>query len=27
VPDTGHFIVDAEPGVVAERALDFFEAR
>jgi pimeloyl-ACP methyl ester carboxylesterase len=27
VPDTGHFIVDAAPGVVAERALDFFSAR
>jgi pimeloyl-ACP methyl ester carboxylesterase len=27
VPDTGHFIVDAAPAVVAERALQFFEAR
>jgi pimeloyl-ACP methyl ester carboxylesterase len=27
VPDTGHFIVDAEPDLVAERALDFFGAR
>jgi pimeloyl-ACP methyl ester carboxylesterase len=27
VPDTGHFIVDAEPELVARRALDFFEAR
>jgi pimeloyl-ACP methyl ester carboxylesterase len=27
VPDTGHFIVDAAPDVVAERALEFFEAR
>jgi pimeloyl-ACP methyl ester carboxylesterase len=27
VPDTGHFIVDAAPQVVAERALEFFEAR
>jgi pimeloyl-ACP methyl ester carboxylesterase len=27
VPDAGHFIVDAKPDVVAERALDFFEAR
>jgi pimeloyl-ACP methyl ester carboxylesterase len=27
VPDTGHFVVDAAPDVVAERALEFFEAR
>jgi pimeloyl-ACP methyl ester carboxylesterase len=27
VPDTGHFIVDAVPDLVAERALEFFEAR
>jgi pimeloyl-ACP methyl ester carboxylesterase len=27
VPDTAHFIVDAQPALVAERALDFFEAR
>jgi pimeloyl-ACP methyl ester carboxylesterase len=27
VPDTGHFVVDAAPAVVAERALDFFAAR
>jgi pimeloyl-ACP methyl ester carboxylesterase len=27
VPDTGHFIVDAAPDVVAQRALDFFGAR
>jgi pimeloyl-ACP methyl ester carboxylesterase len=27
VPDTGHFIVDAVPDLVAERALDFFAAR
>jgi pimeloyl-ACP methyl ester carboxylesterase len=27
VPDIGHFIVDAAPGLVAERALQFFEAR
>jgi pimeloyl-ACP methyl ester carboxylesterase len=26
VPDTGHFIVDAQPELVAERALEFFEA-
>jgi pimeloyl-ACP methyl ester carboxylesterase len=26
VPDTGHFIVDAVPELVAERALEFFEA-
>jgi pimeloyl-ACP methyl ester carboxylesterase len=27
VPDTGHFLVDAEPELVARRALEFFEAR
>lgn len=27
VPDTGHFIADAAPDLVAERALEFFEAR
>jgi pimeloyl-ACP methyl ester carboxylesterase len=27
VPDTGHFVVDAEPELVARRALDFFEGR
>jgi hypothetical protein len=27
VPDTGHFIVDAAPALVAERALEFFESR
>lgn len=27
VPDTGHFVIDAEPELVAERALEFFEAR
>jgi pimeloyl-ACP methyl ester carboxylesterase len=27
VPDTGHFIVDAAPELVAERALEFFESR
>jgi pimeloyl-ACP methyl ester carboxylesterase len=27
VPDTGHFIVDAVPDLVARRALEFFEAR
>jgi pimeloyl-ACP methyl ester carboxylesterase len=27
VPDTGHFVVDAAPDVVARRALEFFEAR
>jgi pimeloyl-ACP methyl ester carboxylesterase len=27
VPDTGHFINDAKPDVVAARALEFFEAR
>jgi pimeloyl-ACP methyl ester carboxylesterase len=27
VPDTGHFIIDAAPELVAERALEFFEAR
>jgi pimeloyl-ACP methyl ester carboxylesterase len=27
VPDTGHFIVDAEPELVARRAMEFFEAR
>ncbi|HEX6712918.1 MAG TPA: alpha/beta hydrolase [Thermoleophilaceae bacterium] len=27
VPDTGHFVVDAEPDLVARRALEFFEAR
>ncbi|MEA2492901.1 MAG: hypothetical protein QOJ29_812 [Thermoleophilaceae bacterium] len=27
VPDTGHFVVDAAPEVVAQRALDFFAAR
>jgi pimeloyl-ACP methyl ester carboxylesterase len=27
VPDTGHFIVDAVPDLVAERALELFEAR
>lgn len=27
VPDAGHFVVDAEPGLVAQRALDFFAAR
>jgi pimeloyl-ACP methyl ester carboxylesterase len=27
VPDTGHFIVDAAPELVAERALEFFAAR
>jgi pimeloyl-ACP methyl ester carboxylesterase len=27
VPDTGHFIVDARPDVVAQQALDFFAAR
>jgi pimeloyl-ACP methyl ester carboxylesterase len=27
VPDTGHFIVDAVPELVARRALEFFEAR
>jgi pimeloyl-ACP methyl ester carboxylesterase len=26
VPDTGHFIVDARPDLVAERALEFFQA-
>lgn len=26
VPDTGHFVVDAEPALVAERALEFFAA-
>ncbi|HEX4733911.1 MAG TPA: alpha/beta hydrolase [Thermoleophilaceae bacterium] len=26
VPDAGHFIVDAQPELVAERALEFFEA-
>jgi pimeloyl-ACP methyl ester carboxylesterase len=27
VPDTGHFIVDAAPELVAQRALEFFESR
>jgi pimeloyl-ACP methyl ester carboxylesterase len=27
VPDAGHFVVDAEPDLVARRALEFFEAR
>jgi pimeloyl-ACP methyl ester carboxylesterase len=27
VPDTGHFIADAKPDIVAARALEFFEAR
>jgi pimeloyl-ACP methyl ester carboxylesterase len=27
VPDTGHFVVDAAPEIVAQRALDFFEGR
>jgi pimeloyl-ACP methyl ester carboxylesterase len=27
IPDTGHFVVDAEPELVAQRALDFFAAR
>jgi pimeloyl-ACP methyl ester carboxylesterase len=27
VPETGHFIVDAAPELVAQRALEFFEAR
>jgi pimeloyl-ACP methyl ester carboxylesterase len=27
VPDTGHFVVDAEPELVARRALEFFEGR
>lgn len=27
VPDTGHFIVDARPELVAQRALEFFEPR
>jgi pimeloyl-ACP methyl ester carboxylesterase len=27
VADTGHFVVDAEPALVAQRALEFFEAR
>jgi pimeloyl-ACP methyl ester carboxylesterase len=27
VPDTGHFIVDAAPELVARRAVEFFEAR
>jgi len=27
VPDTGHFIADAKPALVAERALEFFAAR
>jgi pimeloyl-ACP methyl ester carboxylesterase len=27
IPDTGHFVVDAEPRVVAQQALDFFSAR
>jgi len=27
VPDTGHFVVDAEPELVGRRALEFFDAR
>jgi hypothetical protein len=27
VPDVSHFIVDTVPDLVAERALEFFEAR
>jgi pimeloyl-ACP methyl ester carboxylesterase len=27
IPDTGHFVVDAQPELVAQRALDFMESR